>query len=116
MVWLDERYNTTGEGEPTTDVYLQRLSADGQLSGGNVRVSGSPLSAYRWSPKVEHNPARNEYVIVWAAYNIFGQRVTASGDLVGPKVRISAKKSLAYYSVDWTTTPRFGYVITSHDS
>jgi len=92
-VWEDGRhYSTRG-----TDIYGQRLAADGSRIGGAFRISGILATSSEYNPAVAYNATANQYLIVWEDYrdsgtrgsDIYGRRVKAGGRLAGDDFRIS---------------------------
>jgi hypothetical protein len=87
VVWSDDR-NT----HPNYDVYGQRVSGTGGLSGGEIPIS---TAANEQRPAdVTYNSASNEYLVIWSdartgAYDIYGQRVSGTGSLSGGEIPIS---------------------------
>ncbi len=73
-------------------IWGQRVAESGQLIGGNFVVNGSNGDAN--APRIVHNPARNEYVVVWADFrnnraDVYGQRLTGTGARTGSDLAIS---------------------------
>ena len=97
VTWRSDGLATDEEYE----VFAQRLSAQGDLLGGNFRVSttGTDGDASRdaFPPSIAVDPYNGEYLIAWSAdplatdedFEIFSQRVSARGALLGPATRVS---------------------------
>ncbi|MFQ5594669.1 MAG: hypothetical protein ACE5HA_11035 [Anaerolineae bacterium] len=91
VVWSDQRnIRTTG-----SDVYAQRLAADGTLVGSDIAIS-TALRPQLY-PRVAHSPDADEFLVVWqdsrtsstTSSDIFGQRVAGDGSLAGTNIPIS---------------------------
>jgi hypothetical protein len=90
VVWQDAR-NFAARG---SDIYAQRVAADGKLVGFNRRISGRAATDSEVRPEVVWNRTANQYFVVWQDWrtgdsDIYGQRVGAGGGLVGFNRRIS---------------------------
>ena len=90
VLWTDERALATH----SSDVYGQRVGADGTLSGGETAISAGP--GWQRDCVAAHDPAHNEYLLVWwdgrnecTASDIYGQRISVDGVLLGPNMPIS---------------------------
>jgi hypothetical protein len=98
VVWTDPR----GSG----DIYGQRVSGDGGLSGSEIGISTA--SGYQNTPQVAYNSASGEYLVVWTDnrnLDAYGQRVSGTGDLVGSDIPISpASGSQTYPAVAYNST------------
>lgn len=76
----------------TSQVYGQRVSAAGSLSGGRIDISANGTASNgAEEPSVAYNSLENEFMVVWNASSatageleIFYQRVSSTGSLVGP--------------------------------
>ncbi len=73
-------------------IWTQRVSESGALVGSNAVASGSNKDAQ--APRLVHNPARNEYVLVWLDFrndraDVYGQRLTSTGARTGADLAIS---------------------------
>jgi len=93
VVWHDER----NQAERGTDIYGQRLAADGTRVGADRRISGGAPSYGEYDPAVSYNSAGNQYLVVWRDQrkmawpnDVYGQRVRANGTRVGGNFRISS--------------------------
>jgi len=93
VAWRDDRE----EGTRGDDIYGQRVKANGNLTGGDFRISGTAATSDERSPMVAHNSATNQYLVVWLdhrdegtrGWDVYGRRVKASGRLAGGDFRIS---------------------------
>jgi hypothetical protein len=80
VVWEDERHFTTRG----CDIYGQRLWANGELAGWNLRVSRRAATFNEHSPAVAWNQSAHEYLVVWEdhrnaatrGWDIYEQRLT----------------------------------------
>jgi hypothetical protein len=90
VVWEDERPDTI----PGSDIYGQRVAADGALVGSNFRIDApGSAGASAEDPAVASNPVAGEYLVVWADWrdaefplwgaSIYGARLAADGTLMG---------------------------------
>jgi uncharacterized protein YlbG (UPF0298 family) len=91
VVWSDQRaIRSTG-----SDVYGQRVAADGTLVGSDIAIS-TALRPQLY-PRVAYNPDADEYLVVWqdsrtsaaTSSDILGQRVAGDGSLLGTNIVIS---------------------------
>ena len=93
VVWEDHRRSSTRGA----DVYGQRVSDDGLLVGGNLRISGAGATTDELTPAIATNGTANQYLVVWAdgrnastrEDDIYGQRVSGAGARLGGNFRIS---------------------------
>jgi hypothetical protein len=94
VVWEDERLFTVRG----SDIYAQRLRANGVRAGSNIRISGGGAApGSERTPAVMYASASNQYLVVWYDYrkaptrgtDIYGQRVYANGVKAGHNIRIS---------------------------
>jgi hypothetical protein len=105
VVWFDSR--TPGQN----DVYAQRVSAAGQLVGGNVTIIAG--SSSQTATSVAHNATENEYLVTWKnqsdgpgspGFNhSFGLVASAEGTPITRDVDISnggLEATLAYNAAD----------------
>lgn len=99
VVWSDGRdWGTRG-----TDVYGQRVAADGTLLGANFRISGPQATSNEGSPALVYNPALDHYLVVWTdrrsfalrGMDIYGQQVSSAGMRAGTNFRISGGAATA---------------------
>ncbi len=85
VVWSDQR----NVGATGSDVYGQRVAADGTLVGGDIAIS-TALRPQLY-PRVAYNPIADEYLVVWqdsrtsawTSSDIYGQRIAGDGTLLG---------------------------------
>jgi len=97
VVWRDRRKDATRG----TEIYGQRVAADGSRVGPDFRISGPAATADEFAPAVAYNSTSNQYLVVWGDdrnyatgdWDIYGQRVAANGDLVGTNRRLSGKSA-----------------------
>ncbi|MFQ5855780.1 MAG: hypothetical protein ACE5LU_09085 [Anaerolineae bacterium] len=91
VVWSDQRdVRISG-----SDVYGQRVGADGTLAGSDIAIS-TALRPQLY-PRVAYNPDADEFLVVWqdsrtsatTSSDIFGQRVAGDGSLLGANFAIS---------------------------
>lgn len=93
VVWEDYRHCSPTDG---TDIYGQRVRANGNLVGINFRVSDGGADD-ETNPAVAYNPTTNQYLVVWddrrefftRHIDVYGQRVRAYGSLASSSFRIS---------------------------
>jgi len=88
VVWQDFRSGIDN------DVYARRVSAAGSPIGPALAVA--TVGRLAFTPTVAHNPAADEYLVVWVelgpqewGFGIYGQRLDGSGTLVGQPVLVS---------------------------
>ncbi len=97
------------------DIYGQRASAVGELTGGPITISSA--SADQMLPQLAYNEAEDEFLVVWqderTDRDIYGQRVGASGALVegnfaiaelGTYYRGSPQVAFQSHAVDFMVT------------
>ncbi len=103
VVWLSDD-NTSPLVDNEFEIYGQRVSNTGTLSGSRIRVStmgpdGSTLYAAA-TPAIAWNATNNQYLVVWHGDDntsplvdneneVFGQLLTNTGGLSGSRIRIS---------------------------
>lgn len=94
VVWTDER----AIPKHGSDIFAQRLSADGVAIGEELIVSGA--SEWQRDCRVTHDPGNGEYLLVWwdgrnpqMANDIYGQRLSLGGAPLGPHLVISSASS-----------------------
>ena len=100
VVWDDDR-NHTSRG---SDIYGQRVAANGSLLGGNRRLTGAGAVANDYSPAVAWNGSTNQYLVAWTDYrkeatrdaDVYGRLVSATGTRVGGDFRVSGLSATAY--------------------
>jgi len=74
-------------------IWGQRISATGQLLGGNFVISASGGNPQ--GPRIAYNRQRHEYLVVWqddrngGRWDIYGQRLSASGGLIGSNLAVA---------------------------
>ena len=84
VVWTDSRDWDASR----TDVYSQRVSADGALMGQEIPIAIGPN--FQSGPSLTWNSQQNEYLVTWQEYrtetnwDIYGQRVSGFGQPVTP--------------------------------
>jgi hypothetical protein len=61
VVWIDRRKDATRG----LDIWGQRLSADAERLGWNLRISGWKATADEFAPAVAHGTAHHAYLVVW---------------------------------------------------
>jgi len=79
-----------------SEVYAQRVKANGDLVGENIRISGGAATGNESRPAVTYNTTSNQYLVVWQdtrhvppeyinarSISVYGQRVKANGDRAG---------------------------------
>ena len=96
VVWQDERHPSRG-----ADIYGRILTADGERTGPEFRVSGGNATADDSWPDVAADPDGGRYFVTWMdqrneatrGRDIFGQLLTASGARVGWNIRASGSKA-----------------------
>ena len=100
VVWYEDR------GEPgESNIYGQRVSADGNLVGGVFTINDEGTPQVR--PAVTANSATGEYLVVWSLMgpelrrNLYGQRLTGTGERIGGSISIGRgdKPAITYNSV-----------------
>jgi len=99
VVWADER-SWAARG---SDIFGRRVSADGELVGGDFRISGTKATSDEHRPVVAYNSKANQYLVVWVderndairGVDIFGRRVSAKGEPVGGDFRVSGKEAIS---------------------
>ncbi len=91
VVWTDER----AIPKRGSDIYAQRLSADGLAMGRELIVSGA--SEWQRECQAAHDPGNGEYLLIWwdgrnpeTVNDIYGQRLSLSGAPLGPYLVISS--------------------------
>ncbi len=91
IVWTDER----AIPKRGSDIYAQRLSADGLVIDGELIVSGA--SEWQRDCRAAYDPEHGEYLMVWwdgrspeMANDIYGQRLSLAGAPLGPSLAISS--------------------------
>ena len=97
VVWSGEAL-TTPLGEIETEVFAQRVSTNGALLGGPIRVSDmgpdGDASYEASSPRVAYSRANDQYLVTWEGddntaplvddeFEVFGQLLGATGGAVG---------------------------------
>jgi hypothetical protein len=94
VVWTDER----AMPKRGSDIYAQRLSAEGVLIGEELIVSGA--SEWQRDCRAAYDPGHDEYLMVWwdgrspgMANDIYGQRLSLTGAPLGPSLVISSAPS-----------------------
>ena len=104
VVWGDGR---TGDVWNNSEIYGQRLDADGTLLGGSLAISVAPNN--QTDPAVIYNSGSQTYLVVWNDQrnggdgDTNGRRVSKTGDLVGSEISIHNAGSfmrLAYSATD----------------
>lgn len=88
VVWSDSR----NVGTSDWDIYGQRISSGGVLTGTEIIVS-SQIGAQQF-PAVAYDGDLDEYLVVWhdrraTETDIYGQRITGAGALTGTEISIS---------------------------
>ena len=100
VVWEDFSMPVAGAGVagPTvvqSDIYGQRVAANGSLAGGLI-----PISTWEYDqvkPRLAFNTAAHEFMVVWEdhhwgegeAWSVYGRRVGTTGALLGGLISIS---------------------------
>ena len=116
-----------GDYSNETNIYGQRIGADGSLIGGQIGIATWELDQF--VPRLTYNSADAHYFVVWedhhfSPYEIYGQRLDTNGNFVGNQVGISlggnnnrTDADVAYlpgarsYLVVW----QFEYSTSDHD-
>ncbi|MFB0536885.1 MAG: hypothetical protein ACETWR_18125 [Anaerolineae bacterium] len=100
VVWYQDR------GEPgESNIYGQRVSADGNLVGGVFTINDEGTPQVR--PAVMANGATGEYLVVWSlggpelGGNLYSQRLKGSGEKIGGSLYIGRgdKPAVTYNNV-----------------
>ncbi len=81
-------YLVAWQGTKIWEVYVQRLDAQGNEIGGDLRISTTDPGCSSTSPKVVYNTVADEYLVVWSTAcvpipHLFGQRLDARGAEIG---------------------------------
>jgi hypothetical protein len=95
VVWEDTR----GPSSRGTDIYGQRVGADGTRQGDGFLISGTRAVADEARPQVVWNGAAGEYLVAWTDYRnplapggeVFGRRLDAGGAPIDSDFRISGR-------------------------
>jgi hypothetical protein len=88
VVWSDTRASKT-------DIYGQRVGANGGLVGAEIRISGAGATNDEYNAAVAWNATSNQYLVVWedlrsvTKWHIYGRRINANGGPIGEDFRIS---------------------------
>jgi hypothetical protein len=94
LVWTGRVFATAWEDRRDGDfeVYFNRLDADGNKLGADVRITNAP--EFSLHPDLLFNGS--EYVVVWSDerngsgdFRIYGQRVSVDGTLLGENVELT---------------------------
>lgn len=103
IVWQADD-NTGSLADNEYEIYGQRMTAAGVLSGGRIRIStmgaDGNTNFTAANPDVAWSNHANEYLVVWRGddntaplvdgeFEIFGQRLSNAGALAGTRIRIS---------------------------
>lgn len=103
VVWQGDD-NTAPLVDNEIEIFAQRISATGTLTGSRTRVSSmgpdGNTSFTGTSPDVAWNSHANEYLVVWRGddntaplvdneFEVYGQRLNSTGGLTGSRIRIS---------------------------
>lgn len=99
VVWEDHRAPSTRG----PDVYGQRVSDDGVLVGGNLRIGRARGAVYEHHPAVVAGATANQYLVVWVderrvstrGADIYGQRLSGAGARLGGNFRISGANAIS---------------------
>ena len=90
-VWTDER----AVAKRGSDVYSQRIAANGTLVGEELLISEAPQ--WQRDARVAYDRIHEEYLVVWwdgrnaeLASDIYAQRMSPHGFLLGPNTPVSA--------------------------
>ena len=94
VVWYEDRGEAGG-----TNIYGQRVSADGNLVGGVLTINDEGTPQVR--PAVAASSATGEYLVVWSLRGHYGQRLTSTGERIGEAIRIDPgdKPAVAYNGI-----------------
>jgi len=88
------------------DIYGRRIGLNGQALAPAFWISRDTAAGNEGFPSLVYNPAANEYLVVWHAWNqgwrIWGQRVSGTGQLLGSNFRIIEQSGIG----EW---PRAAY-------
>jgi len=91
VVWEDQRDAVAR----LSDIYGQRLSAEGEHLGDNFAIAAAP--GPQSSPTLVYHAQADEYLVVWddgrdisMAKDVYAQRISGSGELRGPAFTIVA--------------------------
>jgi hypothetical protein len=106
VVWSADQSTVDGDVE----VWGQRVSADGNLIGGSVRIStmGAGDATYNGDmAQVAYNPRRDQYLVVWHGLHssvpghgneVWGHLISGAGQLIGiDDTRITSSTNYAIY-------------------
>ena len=99
VVWQDERDSTTRG----LDIYGQRVSAAGAMTGAEFRISSPGATWNEGVPAVAWNSRANRYLVVWdddrdmatRGWDVYGRRMSAAGVAAGAEFRISGPGATA---------------------
>jgi uncharacterized protein YheU (UPF0270 family) len=117
VVWED-----LSAGGPFSDVFAQRVAADGNLSGGNFEIRSTDPSSDRVAPQLSFNVNANEFVVVWqdaqggATTDIVGQVTAGGGTATPPSVVVTApngSQTLTVgfsFNITWTSSDPSGFI------
>jgi hypothetical protein len=90
-VWTDER----AMAKRGSDIYGQRIAANGALVGEELPISEAPQ--WQRDGRLAYDPIQEEYLVVWwdgrnaeIASDIYAQRMSPHGLLFGPNMPVSA--------------------------
>jgi hypothetical protein len=101
VIWVG--IHPSGNG---LDVYGRRVGANGQPLAPAFWISRDTGAINEGFPSLAYNPAADEYLVVWHAWNegwrIWGQRVSGTGQLRGSNFRIIEQRGVG----EW---PRAAY-------
>ena len=92
VVWED------GRNPANFGIYARRVSALGQVVGGEIQVTGAGATGWDSAPDVAASSSAGEYLVVWEdernylagkGYDIYGRRVSTEGQKLGLDTRIN---------------------------
>jgi hypothetical protein len=119
VVWEDLR------GGSFTDIFAQRVAADGSLSEGNFEIRSTDPSSDRVAPQLSFNNLNaNEFVVVWQdrqggpTTDIVGQVTAGGGTATPPSVVVTAPNNIqtltvgVAFMITWTASDTSGLIVS----
>jgi hypothetical protein len=90
VVWEGDTGPDPNASDVTPEVWGQRVDPNGNLTGPNEQVSKVLIAEGHHAATVAYNSQANEFMVVWADKQIYGQRVDSNAQNVGkPTFRLS---------------------------